>query len=103
LPKWAGQDIWWYFSYNHSNLNVDNNTWKTSLGAVKINIGLGNAAQVMQINQYQAQLAALNLKANLVSPTTGTGITSNGLTKIIRMLINQFCSTKCIEFKSKFS
>jgi hypothetical protein len=27
----------------------------------------------MQINQYQAQLAALNLKANLVSPTfTGT-------------------------------
>jgi hypothetical protein len=36
------------------NVDISNNTWKpSSLGAVKINIGLGNADIWMQINQYQ--------------------------------------------------
>jgi hypothetical protein len=57
-------------------LDISNNTWKpSSLGAVKINIGLGNADNTSDANKpvSSAQLAALNLKANLVSPTfTGT-------------------------------
>jgi hypothetical protein len=57
-------------------LDISNNTWKpSSLGAVKINIGLGNADNTSDANKpiKCTQLAALNLKANLVSPTfTGT-------------------------------
>jgi hypothetical protein len=77
------------FSYNYSTsiltLDISNNTWKpSSLGAVKINIGLGNADNTSDANKpvSSAQLAALNLKANLVSPTfTGTvsGITKQWL------------------------
>jgi hypothetical protein len=65
----------------------------------------------MLINQYQVQLAALNLKANLASPSfTGT---VSGITKVmvglgnvdnIRMLINQYQPhSNCIELKSKLS
>jgi hypothetical protein len=79
-------------SYNHStiyfNVDISNNTLKpSSLGAVKINIGLGNADNTrMQINQYQVHINALNLKANLVSPTfTGT---VSGITKAMVGLTN---------------
>jgi hypothetical protein len=93
-------------------LDISNNTWKpSSLGAVKINIFVMQTIQVMQINQYQVQLAALNLKANLVSPTfTGTvsGITKAmvGLTNVDNISdANKPVSSaqQSIEFKSKFS
>jgi hypothetical protein len=66
--------------------------------------------QVMQINQYQVH-NALNLKANLVSPTfTGTvsGITKAmvGLTNVDNISdANKPVSSaqQSIEFKSKFS
>jgi hypothetical protein len=59
------------YSTIYFNVDISNNTWKpSSLGAVKINIGLGNA-DICDANKpvSSAQLAALNLKANLVSPT----------------------------------
>jgi hypothetical protein len=67
-------------------LDISNNTWKpSSLGAVKINIGLGNAD--IQIDKpVSVHNAALNLKANLVSPTfTGT---VSGITKAMVGLTN---------------
>jgi hypothetical protein len=67
-------------------LDISNNTWKpSSLGAVKINIGLGNA-DIQIAKPVSVHNAALNLKANLVSPTfTGT---VSGITKAMVGLTN---------------